>query len=222
MKLLLVLPLLYLSACAAEDQFVHGLQAPDEFTLVAERHLVNGIPARADDQLIHVVIEIPAGTTAKWEVEKSDGSLRWEMRDGTPRIVNYLGYPGNYGMVPSTILPKELGGDGDPLDVIVLGPAVGRGSVVRAKIIGVLKLLDRGEQDDKLLAVLEGTPLAGVSNLVELDASFSGVSSIVETWFENYKGPGKMKSEGYRGPLVANGILSEAIAAFDAMHSNAE
>ena len=45
-----------------------------------------------------------------------------------PREVKYLGYPGNYGMIPRTLLPKELGGDGDPLDVIVLGPAVERGS----------------------------------------------------------------------------------------------
>ena len=57
----------------------------------------------------------------------------WEFKDGKPRIVKYLGYPGNYGMVPKTLLPENLGGDGDPLDVIVLGPQVERGSVIKCK-----------------------------------------------------------------------------------------
>ena len=43
-------------------------------------------------------------------------------------------------------MPKEDGGDGDPLDVIVLGPTIPRGTVV-AKLIGILRLLDNGEQD---------------------------------------------------------------------------
>ena len=38
---------------------------------------------------------------------------KWEFRDGKPRVVAYLGYPGNYGMIPRTLLPKEHGGDGD-------------------------------------------------------------------------------------------------------------
>ena len=74
------------------------------------------------------MIEIPTGTTAKWEVVKPSGELRWEFDQGRPRVVRYLGYPGNYGMIPRTLLPKEEGGDGDPLDVVVLGPAVPRGS----------------------------------------------------------------------------------------------
>ena len=207
--------LILAASCQTTVRSADELQAPDPYTLIANRHLVAGIEARALDGLINVVIEIPAGTTAKWEVSKGDGSLRWEFRDDKPRVVKYLAYPGNYGMVPSTILPKVLGGDGDPLDVIVLGPAVARGSVVRARVIGVLKLLDDGEQDDKLIAVLEGTALAGVADMVELDAKFNGVSTIIETWFSNYKGPGEMESLGFAGAGAAQSILNAAIAAYD-------
>ena len=80
---------------------------------------------------MHGIVEIPAGACEKWEV-KLDGVMRWDMKDGKPRHVKYLGYPCNYGMVPRTMLGKELGGDGDPLDVLMLGPAVPRG-VPRAR-----------------------------------------------------------------------------------------
>ena len=102
---------------------------------------------------VNVVVEVPAGTTGKWEVTKPEGELRWEVRDGKPRVVQYLGYPANYGMIPRTLLPKDLGGDGDPLDVVILGNAVPRGSVIPARLIGVMIMIDAGEQDDKLIAV---------------------------------------------------------------------
>ena len=95
------------------------------------------------------------------------------------------------------ILSKENGGDGDPLDIIVLGPPVPRSSVVKCKIVGVLRLLDRGEQDDKLLAVSADSPLYEVNDIGDLRNDYKGVLDIVELWFSNYKGPGKMKSKGF-------------------------
>lgn len=164
--------------------------------------------------MIHAVIEIPAGTNAKWEVEKSGGQLRWEFKNGKPRVVQYLPYPGNYGMIPQTILPRELGGDGDPLDVIVLGPALGRGAVIPVRVIGVLKLLDGGEQDDKLVAVSLDGPLRDVETLAELDARFQGVRLILETWFGHYKGPGEMEVRGWGDAERADQILTDAERAY--------
>jgi inorganic pyrophosphatase len=203
-----------LAALPGDDVHVR-YESPDALTLVGDRNLVSDFPARVSDDSIHVVVEIPTGTTAKWEVDKVDGALRWEIKNGAPRVVRYLGYPGNYGMVPRTLLAKEDGGDGDPLDVIVLGPALERGAVVHARLIGVLELLDGGEQDDKLLAVQEGTALAEVRTLAELDRSFPGVTTIVETWFANYKGPGEMESRGFGDVADANAILERAIAAYE-------
>ena len=105
-------------------------------------------------------------------------------------------------------------GDGDPLDVIVLSPAVDRGSVIKAKLIGVLRLLDAGEQDDKLIAVQDGTPLYTANSIDELKDKFAGVAEIVDTWFSNYKGPGEMKSLGYGSKEQARRILQTSIEAF--------
>ncbi len=171
---------------------------------------LRGHPALAGDGLIHVVVEIPAGTSEKWEVDKTSGALELEQRDGGPRVIRYLAYPGSYGMVPRTRLPRELGGDGDPLDVLLLGPAVARGSVVRARPVGVLRLLDDGERDDKILAVRTRGPLSDVTDLTTLDARYPGVRQIVETWFTHYKGPGRIRSGGFADAVEAMAIVEEA------------
>jgi inorganic pyrophosphatase len=191
-----------------------GLVAVDAYTLRPAESFLSSRPALNPDGTINVVVEIPTGTTAKWEVSKPSGDLVWELEEGEPRVVHYLGYPGNYGMLPRTLLAKEAGGDGDPLDVIVLGPAVARGAVVEARVLGVLQLLDGGEQDDKIVAVLEGDPLAEAGSIEELDAKFPGVSAIVETWFASYKGPGVLESRGFAGRDAAQQVIESAAAAF--------
>lgn len=198
-----------------------GIQSDQAGARPGSTHFIDDFPARAEGELVNVVVEIPAGTDAKWEVTKPDGELRWQIKDGAPRVVKYLGYPGNYGMIPRTLLPKDQGGDGDPLDILVLGSSQPRGSVVPVRIIGVLELLDGGEQDDKLLGVVQGSPLGEVGSLAELDAEFPGVSSIVRTWFENYKGlddagQPRMVAQGFGDAPRAEAILTAAMAAYDA------
>ncbi|MCK5839193.1 MAG: inorganic diphosphatase [Bacteroidales bacterium] len=175
------------------------------------RNLLTAFNPLFEDGNINVVVEIPAGTLEKWEVDKSDGKIKLEHIDGKPRIINYLGYPGNYGMIPRTLLSKESGGDGDPLDVIVLGPPIERGSVVKCKLIGVLYLLDRKEQDDKLIAVLADSPLYHVNSVDELNENYNGITQILQLWFTNYKGPGKMESKGFGDKKMAIDILKSAI-----------
>lgn len=177
----------------------------------SKKNLLTDFVPLLDNGDINVVVEIPSGTVDKWEVDKTDGQVKWEMVDNKPRVVDYIGYPGNYGMIPQTILPKQLGGDGDPLDVLVLGSPVERGTVIKCKLIGVLYLLDRGEQDDKLIAVQSGSSLYHVDSLEELDSNYIGISTIIQTWFINYKGPNKMKSKGFDNTDKALEILHSAI-----------
>ncbi len=159
---------------------------------------------------VEALIEIPAGTIDKWELNKKTGVIEWEIEGDAPRKVQYLGYPGNYGLIPGTLLLKRQGGDGDPLDILVLGPPVERGQLVPCHIIGVLNLTDRGEQDDKLIAVMRGSPFEDVRSISELDKAFPGVSKIIEVWFENYKGKQIMKSQGYGSVEDARAILQDA------------
>src|SRR5262245_23340847 len=164
-----------------------GLSYADNLTLRSPKNFLLDYPARAEGGLVNAVVEIPAGACEKWEV-KSDGVMHWDMKDGKPRHVKYLGYPCNYGMVPHTLLGKELGGDGDPLDMLVLGPALPRGTVVPVRVIGVIHLVDAGAKDDKLIAVRPDTALGAVTTVSELDQQIPGITAILETWFENYKG----------------------------------
>lgn len=191
---------------------------------ISERHLRgprnfhSGYPATNGDGTLNAVIEIPAGTTAKWETRPDGSAIEWEIRDGRPRVVGYLAYPGNYGMVPATLLPRDRGGDGDPLDVIVLGDALPRGTVARVRLVGVLRLLDDGEQDDKLVAVRPNGPLGDVTSLVGLREQHPGVTEIIEIWFSHYKGPGRTESLGYGDASEAERILHAASEAYRAEH----
>ena len=177
-------------------------------------HYVDGFDPISKTGKLQVVIEIPAGTTQKWEVNKDDGNLHWEIKNGKRRVVQYVGYPGNYGMIPRTLLSYESGGDGDPLDVLVLGPPLARGELIEAKLIGVLNLSDGGEQDDKLIAVMDDTAFGAMNSIQDLDQNFPGALTIIETWFEGYKGPGKMKSSGFSGLEEAGAILETAIKTY--------
>lgn len=178
----------------------------DLLTINGVKNLYNGYPTRNDDSSINAIVEIPSGTNAKWEINHT-GKMELEIREGAPRVVKYLPYPCNYGVVASTKLAKETGGDGDPVDVLILGPALSRGTVAKVKVVGLLKLVDKGELDHKVLAVMDHTPLAKVKSLKELNEQFPGVTDILQTWFTNYKGPGKMVFKGWGEAQEANELI---------------
>ena len=196
--------------------YASAMTLKDDFTMVGNQDLM-AMDALNADGTVKAIVEIPTGTSAKWEISEEDPkAVYWEYKDGEPRVVNYLGYPGNYGAIPGTALPKELGGDGDPLDVIILGQAVPRGEIVDVRVIGVLKMLDGGEQDDKLIAVLtEASPFAHIESMAQLDAEFPGVSQIIDVWFASYKGPdGGMEGLGFEDAEAALAVLEAAVENF--------
>jgi inorganic pyrophosphatase len=142
------------------------------------------------------VIEIPAGSTEKWEMNKSrPGFLEWERETDAEgneslRNIRYLPYPFNYGALPGTMAARDEGGDCDPLDVVVLGPALTAGATVAVRALGRLAMIDHGELDDKILAVTVDDPLyKDIETLEDLNRHFPGITLIIETWFKNYKGP---------------------------------
>jgi inorganic pyrophosphatase len=187
----------------------------NEETLASSVNFLDGIPSLNADGTANLVVEIPAGTNEKWEV-KQDGVMHWDLKDGKPRVVKYLPYLGNYGEIPRT---RQV--DGDPIDLIALGPAFGRGSVVPTRIIGVAKFTDKGETDDKLLGVVPGTPLGDVTSLKELNEKFPGVADIIKTWFSYYKGPdgGGMAFQGFGDEKTAMELLEVSRKAYDTAHA---
>ena len=188
--------------------------------LRGEKNYLTGYDPINLDGTYNVVIEIPAGTTAKYETNNKTGMLELEQKGGAPRYVQYLGYPVNYGAIPRSVMLKSKGGDGDSVDVLVLGPAVPRGSVVRGRAIGVLSLIDTGEVDDKAVVVMENSPFAKIKSIAELDAKFPGVTSILQTWFTSYKGYGKdgklmLSSAGFKDRASAIKLIGDAILDYE-------
>ena len=80
---------------------------------------------------------------------------------------------------------------------------------------GMLRMLDHGEQDDKILAVPLQGPLSDVVDLASLDAGYAGSRQIVETWFTHYKGPGRLVSEGFGDVADAMVVIQEASSYFE-------
>ncbi|MBO6037100.1 MAG: inorganic diphosphatase [Acetobacter sp.] len=93
---------------------------------------------------INVVIEIPQGSSVKYEIDKESGALVVDRF-----LFTSMAYPTAYGFIPQT-----LAADGDPTDALVLTPdAVVPGCVIRARPIGVLKMEDESGEDEKIICV---------------------------------------------------------------------
>ena len=96
-----------------------------------------------------VVIEIPRGSSVKYELDKQTGLLKLDRM-----LHSAVYYPANYGFIPQT-----LAEDDDPLDVLVLcQEPVDPLTVVAARAIGLMTMVDSGKRDHKVLAVATHDP----------------------------------------------------------------
>ena len=114
-------------------------------------HPWHDLPNNPDtaDAWFNVVIEIPRGSKVKYELDKPTGLLRVDRV-----LYSSVIYPANYGFVP-----RSYCDDGDPLDVLVLGhePVVPM-CIMQARAIGLMRMEDEGEGDDKIIAVHVNDP----------------------------------------------------------------
>lgn len=153
------------------------------------------LPLKENGQFM-AVIEIPAGTNHKIEYHKTKHEFICDQKDGKDRVIQFLPYPGNYGFIPSTHMDTIKGGDGDALDVLVLGEYEKTGSYMPIVPVGIMYLMDSGEEDHKLLAV----PYDKEKNVLKAN-KFEDISEevkhIISDWFASYKGPGKMVFQGW-------------------------
>jgi inorganic pyrophosphatase len=95
-------------------------------------------------EVVNAVIEVPRGSKVKYELDKKSGLI---VADRV--LFSAVHYPANYGFVPQTYCA-----DNDPLDILVLGQEdVVPLCIMRARPIGVMKMTDQGEADDKVIAV---------------------------------------------------------------------
>lgn len=106
------------------------------------------IGSRAPD-IVPVIVEVPKGSKTKYELDKKSGLIRVD------RILySSVVYPANYGFIPQTYCD-----DHDPLDILVLGQeTIVPLAIMMAKPIGVMKMRDQNEEDDKIIAVHADDP----------------------------------------------------------------
>ena len=137
---------------------------------------------------IQAYIEIPAGTNLKLEYDFNKSELVPDTLNGLPREIQYLPYPANYGFIIGTIQDKASGGDGVPLDVLVISSALQPGDSIEVIPLGVIQTLDEGEKDDKIIAIPADTGLQTVkaSSFQDLRKHYPGMIEIFEIWFSNY------------------------------------
>jgi len=140
------------------------------------------------------IIEIPAGTNKKFEYNYDSKSFECEKINGEDRIVNYLPYPGNYGYILNTFMDPKLGGDGDALDVLVIDESITQGSRVNIQPLAILKLLDNGKEDHKIIAISTKSKINRFNNGIPKSAK-----EIISTWFCNYKDKNIMKFQEWGG-----------------------
>lgn len=127
-------------------------------------------------RVVNAIVEIPKGRRSKFELCKKTGLIRLDRY-----LYSSSHYPGDYGFIPQT-----LAEDHDPLDVLVMvNEATFSGCLIEARVIGIFRMMDRGQNDYKVLAVPHTDPLfAEYQNLGDVASHYLRE---VEHFFVTYK-----------------------------------
>ena len=161
------------------------------------------------------VIEIPAGSFTKYEIDAEHGYVLVDRYQSMPVV-----YPANYGSIPSS-----LGGDGDPLDgLIITREPIVPGAVIKVRAIGVLHMIDGGEEDDKIIAV----PASDIDPTYDAITTIDDLPAIererIEAFFRVYKqlpeGRKEVVLNGFSGANEAQSLVAGAFEAYRATPTN--
>jgi len=125
---------------------------------------------------VNAIIEIPKGSKAKYEIDKASGLIKLDRV-----LFSSVMYPANYGFIPKTYCD-----DKDPLDILVLCSVdVYPMSIIEAKVIGVMHMIDNGEQDDKIIAVAKND--MSVNYINDLSELPPHTMKEIVRFFQDYK-----------------------------------
>ncbi len=127
-------------------------------------------------EIVNAIIEIPKNTRAKYELDKESGLLKLDRV-----LYASMYYPANYGFIPQTYCD-----DDDPLDILVLSSiTIQPLCMVEAKVIGVMRMVDGDEKDDKIIAVAKNDMSVNhINDVSELPRHFFRE---LRNFFEDYK-----------------------------------
>lgn len=156
-------------------------------------------------QEFDVLIEVPKGSRNKYEVDHESNRLRLDRV-----LFTSMMYPADYGYIEDT-----LGGDGDPLDALVLTPyPLFPGVLVEARPVAMYVMEDEQGQDEKVLCVPCDPRFDHIQDLADVD---EWTLNEIKHFFEHYKDlePGKwVTTEGWGDAAEAEAIIQAGIAAY--------
>ena len=173
------------------------------------RHPFHAAQAKDAPESAVLAVEIPAGSMTKYEINE-EGLVFVDRFQSMP-----VAYPANYGSMPRT-----LAGDGDPLDALVLTrEALHPGVLIRFRPVGVLRMEDDGEADQKII----GVPTDKV------DPTYAGIRDLndlpqverdrIEAFFRVYKdlpkGRNPVRLAGYGDAAEAKALIRDAMQRFE-------
>lgn len=169
------------------------------------------IPLRSEKGFYKAVIEIPAGTNHKIEYDINQKKFLCNQINGKDRIVDFLSYPANYGFIPSTLMDTLKGGDGDPLDVLVISESLPTSTVLEIIPIAIIYMIDDNEADYKILAVPLNEKLRVIKALSyeELLVNYPSIPEILSSWLIHYKGTNQVKIEKWASANEAIYMIKE-------------
>lgn len=150
-------------------------------------------------KIVRMIVEIPKNSRNKYEYDKEMGLFRLDRFLYSP-----MHYPGDYGFIPGT-----LGEDGDPLDVLVIADEPSfPGCLVEVRPVGVLRMIDRSQPDQKILAVQQHNPrYLGINDATQL---FRHLRREIEHFFTIYKELENKKTRirGWQGAAAAHRTIT--------------
>ena len=155
---------------------------------------------------INAIIEIPYGSSVKYELDKESGAVFVDRV-----MASAVFYPANYGFIANT-----LADDGDPVDILVLNEyPIQAGAVIPCRLIGVLGMEDESGMDEKLLALPTSKVDARYEDIKSLDDVPKATLAKIKNFFETYKILEKdkwVKVQDFKDTKAAVEILEKAIA----------
>ncbi len=146
---------------------------------------------------VNAVIEIPAGTNQRIKYIEMDGVFLVDRSGDDEGIIDFLPAPGNYGFVPGTFMDPVLGGDGEPVKIMVIAENMPTGTVLEVIPLLVMYFNENsGFGQNLVIPVIIATPASSRLQVInafdyeDLFADYPEMVDILITWVASFRGQG--------------------------------